>query len=199
MERDSFNLKSENASLAAMLHNERQKVIAYEEKMAQYEDTVTELSRQVKSRESLIRDMKGQLNQKQQVICQKELEKEKQKQKYSHRLASETGKLTKEMEQKMQEQQQRMKVGESYQAIRTNWIFFLFHFFFFQDELRDKENRLKLAADVLSSDYVPDRYGSIKPTRNVAASNSEETSVTSDYHSATFMRSQTPRAPRVRK
>lgn len=173
MERDSFNLKSENASLAAMLHNERQKVIAYEEKMVQYEDTVSELSRQVKSRESLIRDMKGQLNQKQQVICQKELEKEKQKRKYDNRLASETGKLTMEMELKLKEQQNKMK-----------------------DELRDKENRLKLAADVLSSDYVPDRYGSFKPNRN-APSNSEETSVTSDYHSATFMRSQTPRAPRV--
>lgn len=68
----------------------------------------------------------------------------------------------------------------------------------FQDELRDKENRLKLAADVLSSDYVPDRYGSFKPTRNVPQQ-SEETSVASEYHSATFMRSQTPRAPRVSK
>lgn len=114
MERDSFNLKSENASLTAMLHNERQKVIAYEEKMVQYEDTVSELSRQVKSRESLIREMKGQLNQKQQVICQKELEKEKQKRKYDNRLASETGKLTKEMEHKLKEQQDKMKVCEGF-------------------------------------------------------------------------------------
>ncbi|XP_037045291.1 kinesin-like protein KIF23 [Bradysia coprophila] len=172
MERDSYNLKSENASLTAMLQNERQKVIAYEEKLAQYEDTVSDLSRQVKDRESMIREMKGQLNQKQQVICQKELEKEKQKRKYDNRLASETGKLTKEMEQKYQEQQLKMK-----------------------EELRDKENRLKLAHDVLSSDYLPDRYVSSKSTRP-ATSNIEEASVTSDYHSATFMRSQTPRAPR---
>lgn len=112
MERDSYNLKSENASLTAMLQNERQKMIAYEEKLAQYEDTVSDLSRQVKDRETMIREMKGQLNQKQQVICQKELEKEKQKRKYDNRLASETGKLTKEMEQKYQEQQLKMKVRE---------------------------------------------------------------------------------------
>lgn len=118
MERDSFNLKSENASLTAMLQNERQKVIAYEEKMAQYEDTVTELSRQVQSRESLIREMKGQLNQKQQVICQKELEKEKQKQKFSSRLASETGKLTKEMEHKLKEQQEKMKVCDEHKRCK---------------------------------------------------------------------------------
>jgi len=172
MERDMFNLKSENASLAAMLHNERIKVIAYEEKMAQYEDTVSELSRQVKSRESLIRDMKGQLNQKQQVICQKELEKEKQKRKFDTRLASETGKLAKEMEDKLKEQEEKMK-----------------------DKFRDKENRIKLAADVLSSDFVPDKYGSFKYNRQVPSS-SGETTATSDYHSATFMRSQTPRAPR---
>lgn len=110
MERDSFNLKSENASLNAMLQNERQKVIAYEEKMAKYEDTVSELSHQLKSRENVIRDMKGQLNQKQQVICQKELEKETQKRRYDNRLASETGKLTKEMEHKLKEQQDKMKV-----------------------------------------------------------------------------------------
>lgn len=120
MERDTFNLKGENASLTAMLHNERQKVIAYEEKMAQYEDTVSELSRQVKSRESLIRDMKGQLNQKQQVICQKELEKEKQKQKYSSRLATETGKLTKEMEHKLREQQDKLKVCAELKIYSTN-------------------------------------------------------------------------------
>lgn len=114
MERDSYNLKSENASLTAMLQNERQKVIAYEEKLAQYEDTLSDLSRQVKDRESMIREMKGQLNQKQQVICQKELEKEKQKRKFDNRLASETGKLTKEMEQKYQEQQLKMKVSETF-------------------------------------------------------------------------------------
>lgn len=117
MERNSFNLKSENASLAAMLHNERQKAIAYEEKLAQYEDTVSELTRQVKSRESLIRDMKGQLNQKQQVICQKELEKEKQKRKYDSRLASETGKLTKEMEQKLKEQEEMLQVCEYFLVV----------------------------------------------------------------------------------
>lgn len=114
MERNSYNLKSENASLTAMLQNERQKIIAYDEKMAQYEDTVNELSRQVKSRESLIRDLKGQLNQKQQVICQKELEKEKQKRKYDSRLASETGKLTKEMEQKLKEQEEMMQVCKGF-------------------------------------------------------------------------------------
>lgn len=110
MERDMFNLKGENASINAMLENERRRINAFEEKMAQYEDTVTELNRQLKQRDSMIHDMKLQLNQKQQIICQKEMEKENQERKFHRRLANETDKLTKEIEQKNQNEQQKMKV-----------------------------------------------------------------------------------------
>lgn len=68
----------------------------------------------------------------------------------------------------------------------------------FQDELRDKENRLKLVADALASDYAPDKYRSFHPPQHVRSNSGEGTS-TSEYHSSTLIRSQTPRAARVSK
>lgn len=110
MQKDTFRLKSENAELKARLNDQQCKIDAYHEKMARYDDTVNELNRQLKSRESLIHDMKGQLNQKQQMICQKELEKEKQKRKLDSRHASETNKLAKEMQIKLKEHEEKTKV-----------------------------------------------------------------------------------------
>lgn len=104
MEKESLKMKTENQSLQAMIDQQRNKLLSVENLIRSREDTIDELNRKLRKQESDIRDLQLQLNQKAQIINQKDLEKEKQRKKYTSRMAVESDMLKREMEQKLKEQ-----------------------------------------------------------------------------------------------
>lgn len=100
VERENLNLRTENNTLNSMINLERNKNSIYEKKFEGMECKVDELSRKLRDRETLIKDLQKQLNQKQYLINQKDLENEKQKRKYSTKIATETEKNYRELNNK---------------------------------------------------------------------------------------------------
>lgn len=110
MERDNMALRSENAALKAVLQQERQRIAMHETKIIRYENSIDELNKKMRNRDNEIRDLRTQVEQKQQLLTQKEIEKDKQKRRYNSKFAVEQDKLTREMEAKMEQQKLAMRV-----------------------------------------------------------------------------------------
>lgn len=128
MERENCSLKTENASLKAIYAQLKQRVESFENKVIIHESSIDQLNKKLRCRDNEIKELRAQLDQKQQLLNQKEIEKDKQKKRYNSKFAVEQDKLTKEMEAKMQQQKNDM-----------------------QDRMRDKENKLKRLAEIFNS------------------------------------------------
>lgn len=100
VERDNVSLRTENSRLNGMLNLERNKSSIFEKKIETMECNLDDLSRKLRERETLIKELQKQLNQKQYVINQKDLEHEKQKRKFSTKMAVETEKMSRELNNK---------------------------------------------------------------------------------------------------
>lgn len=110
MERENISLRSENAAMKAVLQQERQRITIHEKKLIIYEHSIDELNKKMRNRENEIRDLRTQVEQKQQMLTQKEIEKDKQKRRYNSKFAVEQDKLTREMEAKMEQHKLAMRV-----------------------------------------------------------------------------------------
>lgn len=110
MERENISLRSENAAMKAVLQQERQRITIHEKKLIIYEHSIDELNKKMRNRENEIRDLRTQVEQKQQMLTQKDIEKDKQKRRYNSKFAVEQDKLTREMEAKMEQHKLAMRV-----------------------------------------------------------------------------------------
>lgn len=101
---------------------------SFENKIIIHESSIDQLNKKLRQRENEVKELRAQLDQKQQLLTQKEIEKDKQKKRYNSKFAVEQDKLTKEMEAKLQQQKNDM-----------------------QDKMRDKENKLQKLAEIFNS------------------------------------------------
>lgn len=176
MEKENISLKTENQSLKAMITQERNKLVSVEKRVCVREDTIDELNRKVRKQDAEIRDLQLQLNQKQQLINQKDLEKEKQRKKFTSQLAVESDMHKRKMEQKLKEQSIMQEVSRfilvmnlalpkrmfkqfwnrgkaAYFNILVEHSQFLeyLHLFYLQDKMRDNDNRIKMVKNIVTS------------------------------------------------
>lgn len=110
IERENLKLKTENASLKAILGQERQRTVVHENKIIIHESSIDQLNKKLKNRENELHSLQTQLNHKQQLLTQREMEKEKQKKRFNSKIAVEQDKAVKEMETRLQQQQNEMQV-----------------------------------------------------------------------------------------
>lgn len=128
MERENCSLKTENASLKAIYNQSKQRTEGFENKIIIHESSIDQLNKKLRQRENEVRELRAQLDQQQQLLTQKEIEKDKQKKRYISKFNVEQDKLAKEMEAKLQKQKSDM-----------------------QDKWRVKENKLKQVAEIVNS------------------------------------------------
>lgn len=152
MEREMIRLRSENTALNEMVELERSKLGVFEKKIVNLEYDKNELQQRLYERESQIKDLQRQLNQKQYVINQKEMENENQKRKISSKIATETEKMSRDLANKHRMERDILQV--SLIIIFFTFLLINIHFkplFTSKDRLRSKDNQLKTITRILSN------------------------------------------------
>lgn len=91
-EQEIATFRSENAKLNEMLKLERNRTEIHEKKIESMEFKIEELNRKMRERETMIKDLQTQNNQKQCNIREMEVEVDRTKRKYQSRYAAETEK-----------------------------------------------------------------------------------------------------------
>ncbi|XP_041767806.1 kinesin-like protein KIF23 [Anopheles merus] len=134
LESDNLSLRTENTSYKGVLAQNKQKIIALENKIVIYESSIDDLNRRNRQLEERVRELQTQLNQKTQLVSQKELEKERQRKKFTSKIAVESEKMSRELEIKLMEQKNKL-----------------------QDEMRDKEERLRLVSEIIQGTPIAAR------------------------------------------
>ncbi|XP_053675408.1 kinesin-like protein KIF23 [Anopheles nili] len=132
LESENLLLRTENTSFRAVLTQNKQKIGAMESKIVVYESSIDDLNRRNRQLEERLLQLQTQLNQKTQMITQKELEKERQRKKFTSKFAVESEKMSRELELKLMEQKNKL-----------------------QDEMRDKDERLRLVSEIIQGQGTP--------------------------------------------
>ncbi|CAD7081536.1 unnamed protein product [Hermetia illucens] len=131
VEKENISLKTELSSSNAMLNQERGQLNAIKSKAIVYENSLDELNRKMHEREELIKSLQKQLNQKQCLLNQKEIERERQKKKYTTKIAMETDKMHRKLESKLREQENKQL-----------------------EAMRMKDEKLRLVSNILNADNL---------------------------------------------
>lgn len=131
-EKQNLMLRTENASVSAVLGQERNKIQALEQKVVSYEGSIDDLNRKVRERDERIRDLETKLRSTEQQLSQKELEKEKQRKKFNTKFAYEKEEMSRELELKLRAQKDKMK-----------------------NEMRLRDEKLRLVKGIIDSDNIP--------------------------------------------
>ncbi|EDW50450.1 kinesin-like protein KIF23 [Drosophila sechellia] len=132
LDRDNLQLRTELASLKAVYKQERDRSAALEKKVRIHESSIDVLNNTLSKQERQIEELTFKLNEKENMLTQKEHEKEKQKKKFSSKLAVESDKNKREFELKLREQ--RVKL---------------------QERMRIKDEKLRLVSNILQSEDLP--------------------------------------------
>lgn len=120
MDRELCTLRTENASAKAAFAQERQRLQSHEKRIVLQESVIDQLNKKLKSRDQEIANLQTQLNQKQQLINQKDLEKEKQKKRLNSRFAVEKDRIETELETKLMQQKYELNVSVYHIFPRTS-------------------------------------------------------------------------------
>lgn len=110
-EQEIATTRSENAKLNEMLKLERNRTQIHERKIESMECKIDELTRKLRERENMIKDLQTQNNQKQCNIRDMELEQERLKRKYQTKFAAETQKTRGQLEKEFRQEQERLNVS----------------------------------------------------------------------------------------
>uniref|UniRef100_A0A182PA07 Kinesin motor domain-containing protein n=1 Tax=Anopheles epiroticus TaxID=199890 RepID=A0A182PA07_9DIPT len=144
LESENLSLRTENISFKGVLAQSKQKITALENKIVIYESSIDDLNRRNRQLEERVRELQSQLNQKTQLVSQKELEKERQRKKFTSKFAVESEKMSRELEIKLMEQKNKL-----------------------QDEMRDKEERLRLVSEIIQGTPITARGRSNSVDKNL--------------------------------
>lgn len=131
-EKENYTVRAENTSLKGILKQERQKNEALEHKILLNERVMEEMSRKNREIEAENRELRSRLDQQHALLRQTEFEKQKQKAKFNSKMASESDKMSRELEQKLQAQ--KCKLSE---------------------RMRVKDEKLRLVSNILAADTLP--------------------------------------------
>ncbi|XP_017071631.1 kinesin-like protein KIF23 [Drosophila eugracilis] len=132
LDRDNLQLRTELASLKAVYKQERERSAALEKKVRIHESSIDVLNNTLSKRERQVEELTFKLNEKENMLTQKEHEKEKQKKKFSSKLAVESDKNKREFELKLREQRAKL-----------------------QERMRIKDEKLRLVSNILQSEDLP--------------------------------------------
>lgn len=103
-DQELINLRSENAKLHEMLKLERNRTQIHEKRIESMECKIDELTRKLRERDNIIKELQTQNNQKQCLIKEMEIDQQRLKRRYETKMASETektkGQLTREFREK---------------------------------------------------------------------------------------------------
>ncbi|XP_016991763.1 kinesin-like protein KIF23 [Drosophila rhopaloa] len=132
LDRDNLQLRTELASLKAVYKQERDRSAALEKKVRIHESSIDVLNNTLSKRERQVEELTFKLNEKENMLTQKEHEKEKQKKKFSSKLAVESDKNKREFELKLREQRTKL-----------------------QERMRIKDEKLRLVSNILQSEDLP--------------------------------------------
>ncbi|GAB0090351.1 Kinesin-like protein [Sergentomyia squamirostris] len=168
-EKDMLVLKTENASVNAVLSHERNKTTIIENKNISYERSIDDLNRQVRDRDQRISELERKLAMMEQQVSQKEIEKERQKKKYTTKFAVEKEEMSRELEMKLRAQQDKLA-----------------------NEMRLRDEKLRLVTDIINSPVVPSYKRQPEREPDIVAATPSTHAGTSSY-SATM---HTPRSVR---
>lgn len=111
LEKENYTLKAENDSYKRMYDQERRRVNHLEEKILVHESSLDTLNRKLKNNEEDIKEYRRLLEMKHNQLTKTEMDKAKQKMKYQSRIAVETDKMNRQLDQKLREQENFMSVS----------------------------------------------------------------------------------------
>uniref|UniRef100_A0A182IVR1 Kinesin-like protein n=1 Tax=Anopheles atroparvus TaxID=41427 RepID=A0A182IVR1_ANOAO len=132
LETENLSLQTNNTAMKGVVEQKQQKIKALENKVELYESTIDDLNRRNRQLEEKVLTLQTQLNQKTQLLNQKEQEKERQRKKFTSKIAVETEKKSRELEQKLMEQRSKH-----------------------EDEIREKDKRLRLVSEIVQGTPIP--------------------------------------------
>ncbi|XP_017494036.1 PREDICTED: kinesin-like protein KIF23 [Rhagoletis zephyria] len=132
MERENLQLRTELASLKTVYKQERERMLAMENKLRVHESSIDELNNKLGNRERQIDELSRKLRDQQNMLTQKEQEKEKQKKKFTSKLAVEVDKKDRELEIRLREQRDKMR-----------------------EKMRVRDEKLRLVSDIIQSEDIP--------------------------------------------
>lgn len=132
MERENLQLRTELASLKTVYKQERDRMIAMENKLRVHESSIDELNNKLGNRERQIDELTRKLRDQQNLLNQKEQEKEKQKKKFTSKLAVEVDKKDRELEIRLREQRDKMR-----------------------QKMRVRDEKLRLVSNIIQSEDIP--------------------------------------------
>lgn len=110
---------TELATANSMVNLERQKVAikdkkieAFEARIESHETKIEELTRKLRERENQLKETKNELNQMKYMLSQKDLDQEKQKKKFDTKRAVDHEKISREYENKLRAEKDRIHVSK---------------------------------------------------------------------------------------
>lgn len=127
-------ITTDNSAKSVMLHREREKIGALESKVVILEQTLDHLEKMVRERDERIAVLEAELDVKRHQVNRKEIEKEKQRQKYASKIAVESEKKDRELENKLREMKDRLK-----------------------DQMRMKDDKIRQMKHILNDENMPHR------------------------------------------
>lgn len=116
-EQEISTFRSENAKLNEMLKLERNRTEIHEKKIESMEFKMEELNRKLRERESMIKDLQTQNNQKQCTLREMEVEQERLKRKYQSKYVAETEKTRGQLEREFEEKEKALHVSVLHQNL----------------------------------------------------------------------------------
>lgn len=110
-EQELVSLRSENAKLNEMLKMERSRTEIHEKKIGSMEFRIEELNRKLRERDSIIKDLQTQNNQKQCAIREMEMDQQRLKHRFHTKMAAETEKTNQKLAREFKEKEEALNVS----------------------------------------------------------------------------------------
>ncbi|XP_078034200.1 kinesin-like protein KIF23 [Augochlora pura] len=129
LEQEHMNLKIENTTLKAATSQQKKKVSALEGHLCKSEEQIDSLLRKLNHANDTIRSLQQELRDRDMALNQRLIDKQRVKQKYNTKIQVETDKMNKELEIKLRQQREHL-----------------------QNQMKDKENKLRLVKQILVDD-----------------------------------------------
>ncbi|XP_066597668.1 kinesin-like protein KIF23 isoform X2 [Prorops nasuta] len=129
IEQENLTLKVDNSSLKATCSQQKKKITVLEGHLCKTESQIDSLLRKLNAANETIRTMQQELRDRDLALNQRIIDKQRVKQRYNSKMQAETDKMTRELENKLKQQREHL-----------------------QNQMKDKENKLRLVKQILVDD-----------------------------------------------
>lgn len=132
IDHENVNLKVEVASLKAANTQQKKKISALEGHLCKTESQIDNLIRKLNGANETIRNLQQEIRDRDLALNQRLIDRQRVKQRYNTKMQVETDKMNKELEIKLRQQREHL-----------------------QNQMREKEDKLRLVKQILVDDDVP--------------------------------------------